>query len=206
MRPKPFFVHMKSLVGCVHLSLDGWTSDNGNSFQGIILHRINQNKKDNPLVILTLALDLASAIAASVEQVAEEYGIVNRTWAMILDNCSTNTAMRAWKVVSRLQAAFTLFKTQKEKLDNFGQEEKNNKDCAPGSASALVGEDEGLNFDSPLADSDKEDGTPYESLYMLDKGEQDCLDDQVFLESIVDVEATDQVDDNHAQYAVVLPV
>ncbi|PRP73240.1 hypothetical protein PROFUN_16918 [Planoprotostelium fungivorum] len=56
----------------------------------IILHRIDQNKKDNPLVTLTLALDLqltggsVSAIAASVKQVAEEYRIVNRIWAMIL--------------------------------------------------------------------------------------------------------------------------
>ncbi|PRP74932.1 hypothetical protein PROFUN_16031, partial [Planoprotostelium fungivorum] len=78
--------YVKSLLGCIHLSLDGWTSDNGNSFQGIILHGINQNKKDRPLVTLTLALKPASAIAASVKRVAEEYRIVNRIWEGLESN------------------------------------------------------------------------------------------------------------------------
>jgi hypothetical protein len=122
------------------------------------------------------------------------------------------------------QAAFTPFKIQKENPDNFVTEEdeedtekkkkkgqarkaakkKKTTKTTPQVPRLEVGEDDAINFDSPLADSDEDDSTPYKSSYMLDEGEQDCLDDQLFLESIVDVETTDQVDDHHARIGLVL--
>lgn len=46
-------IFLQTLPGCVHLSLDGWTSENGNSFQGFILHGLDPNKEE-PLVTITL--------------------------------------------------------------------------------------------------------------------------------------------------------
>lgn len=48
---------MQTLHGCVHISLDGWTSKTGYGFQGYVLHGLDINNETDPLVTITLCLE-----------------------------------------------------------------------------------------------------------------------------------------------------